>query len=800
MKKLLVFIILSACLSLSIQAQYTVSGIITDESSGKPLTGANIQLEHTFLGCTSDVMGHFKLQDMKPGAHTILISYIGYQPVRMPITIESDSQISIRMVPAPLLQEEVTILSTRISHGFAGTSDKLDKLTIRQRNMGKDIPFLVGISPSVTTTSDAGNDVGYSGLRIRGTDMSRINVTINGIPYNDPETQSVYWVDLPDFSSSIENIQIQRGVGTSTNGAAAFGASMNFQTQAIDPEPYAEIESSAGSFNTYKTRIAVGSGLIKDKFSFDARLSRISSDGYIDRASSLLKSYYLSGGYYSKNTIVRINTFSGYEKTYHAWEGVPGDSLETNRTFNPAGMYFDTNGIMQFYENQTDNYRQDHYQLIISQQIGDELILNLTGFLVKGKGYYESYKTGEDLSDYGDDFFIADSTVNESDLINQKWLDNDFAGLTFSALFEPGPKINFTVGGAFQVYDGDHFGTVIWARDALIVDKDRHWYENEGKKDEGNIYIKADYKLNSKISLFGDFQYRAISYKLNGIHDNLKEISLDKAFHFFNPKAGATFEINSRNSIYTLFGIANREPSRRNYLDADAGKEPESEVLYDYELGYTFKSTRAALNINGYAMLYHNQLVLTGEINNVGDPIMVNVPESYRLGLELEGSVLLVKKLTWEANMTLSRNKISDFTEYVDNWDTWGQESKHLGMTDLSFSPGIIVHNTFIYEPIERLRITLLSSYVSRQYIDNTSSEDRSLDPYFINNILFNYTIPAKFVREIGFDLMINNLTNAKYETDAWVYRYIFEGTEEKMDGFFPQSILNFMAGLRLSF
>jgi iron complex outermembrane receptor protein len=800
MKKIILAILFTCAGAVACRGQFTLSGKITDSQTGVLLAGANILIRNTFLGTTSGVDGIFHFKNLEPGTYHLIVSFMGYIPWSKELELSSDTVTDIPMARQSLMQEEVQIVSTRIVQGMPGTYQNVTRETISRMNLGKDIPFLLSSTPSLTTSSDAGNDIGYSGLRIRGTDITRINVTINGIPYNDPESHNVYWVDVPDLASSLDDVQIQRGVGTSANGAATFGGSINFKTQMVDPEPYARIESSFGSFNSMKNKIALGSGLVKDHWTFDARLSSIRSDGYIDRAYSRLKSYYVSGAYYDAKNLVKLISFAGDEETYHAWEGVPGDSLETNRTYNPAGEYIDDQGVIQYYDNQVDKYRQDHYQLLFSHEARKLLIFNAALFYVRGKGYYENYKTDQKLENYEQDIFEADSGVTRSDLVCQKWLDNYFTGITFSTLYNPSEKWQLTGGGAFNYYYGDHYGYVLWARDAIVRDKDKPWYTNTGQKTDFNVYVKGDYFVGKSLRLFGDLQFRNIHYRVKGIHDNLNQIDLDPVFNFFNPKLGAHYALSSRHVVYGLFGIANREPNRRNYLDADEGYQPRPERLYDYELGYTLHLENAEMGLNLYYMNYHDQLVLTGEINNVGDPIMVNVPESYRTGLEVSLSVLIIKNLMLEANLSLSRNKILNFTGYVDNWDTWGQDEHILGLTDISFSPAAIFNGLITYEPINDIKISFISKYVSKQYIDNSASDLRRLDPYFVNHFVFNYLIHTTLIPDIGFNVMVNNLFNAKYETDAWVYRYIYEGQESMMNGFFPQATMNYQVGLVLGF
>jgi iron complex outermembrane receptor protein len=652
-------------------------------------------------------------------------------------------------------------------------------------------------------TSDAGNGVGYTGISIRGTDLTRINVTMNGVPLNDAESQGVWFVDMPDLASSTENIQIQRGVGTSTNGAGAFGASINLLTSTLNQDPYGELSVSGGSYGTLKTTLRFGTGLLASKFCVDGRLSYLHSDGYIDRAFSNLKSYYLSAGYYGKSTTLKLITFSGYERTYQAWYGVPKDSLATNRTYNPAGEYTDKSGNLAYYDNQTDNYQQDHYQLIFSQQLMKNWNFNAALHYTKGRGYYENYEQNQTFSDYGlNNVVIGDSTIYTTNLVNRKMMDNDFCGVTFSTSYNIPELFKVTVGGAWNRYYGRHFGKITWAEYASNGDNDRNWYYNTGLKTDFNLYAKATWQVQKKLSLFTDLQYRHVGYKMEGTLDDLRSIDQDHLFNFFNPKAGLLLTLSNRHNLYASFGIANREPSRNNYKDADPDHIPAPERLYDYELGYNMTLPRFTLNTNVYYMNYSDQLVLTGEINNVGEAVMVNVPHSYRLGLEISAGIDIFRKLQWNVTATLSRNRILDFTEYVDSYDsTWtftGQQSTQLGETNLSFSPDILLGSVLTYKPMSNLSLSLNSRYIGKQNIDNTGNPERTLPGYFVNGFSAGYSFKTKLISEIGFNLAVNNLFNVKYESNAWVYQYYYNNQHYESNGYFPQALINFLFGITL--
>ncbi len=786
----------------TMSAQHTINGLVTDQKTGEPLPGAHLSAGNKSVSAVSDADGRFTLPKIKPGNISVRASFIGYKTYTRIINILHDTTLNIQMEGASLLGDEVNIIATRAQDKYPTAHTSISNKEISASNLGRDIPSLVQESPSTVVTSDAGNGIGYSAFTIRGTDLTRINVTVNSIPLNDAESQGVWFVDLPDMASSTGSIQIQRGVGTSTNGAGAFGASVNFLTSDLHQDPYGELDLSGGSYNTFKSTLRFGTGLITNKFSVDGRLSYIHSDGYIDRAFSNLKSYYLSGGYYGKNTTIKLITFSGYERTYQAWEGVPKDSLTTNRTFNPAGEYFDKSGNRAYYNNQTDNYQQDHYQLLFSQMLAKNLNFNLALHYTKGKGYYENYESGASFSDYGlADVTIKDSTITTSDLVNRKMMDNDFCGMTFSSNYTIPEMLKVTLGGAWNRYYGQHFGKVIWAEYASDGDNSRNWYYNTGLKKDFNIFVKGNFQIMKKLNLFADLQYRHVSYAMEGTLDNLRSLDQHHLFNFFNPKAGIFYTLNKQHEFYGSFGIANREPSRNNYKDGEPGQMPKHETLYDYEVGYSFRLPDFNLTANGYYMSYKNQLVLTGEINSVGEAIMVNVPHSYRAGLEISAKAgFFRKKLVLTVNATISKNVIKNFTNYIDKYDTnWvfqGQDTIYIGQTNLSFSPNTIFSGVLTYTPISQLSFSVNSKYVGKQYIDNSSAAGRSLKAYSVQGFTTTYSLKTKIFQEIGFNFTINNLFSNKYETNAWVYPFEIGGTVQEVNGYFPQATINFLVGI----
>ena len=798
------FVFLVSLYTCMVSAQYSVSGKITDES-GTPLTGANVILKNSEKGTSSGLKGEFVIKNVSAGNDTVVISYVGYRKYKAPVELSKDVHLDVKLQLSSILGDEVMVRATRAENSEPVAYTDVNKKDLKSRNLGQDIPILLSLTPSFVTTSDAGAGVGYTGFRIRGSDATRINVTINGIPLNDAESQGTYWVDLPDLVSSVDNIQIQRGVGTSTNGAGAFGASINLQTNTLEKDPYTEINSSAGSFNTFKNTVKVGSGLLKDHFSFDVRLSKISSDGYIDRAWSDLKSFFVSGGYYSENTVVKINIFSGLEHTYQAWNGVPSYLLDSARTYNSCGEYTDKNGNVQYYDNQTDNYQQDYYQFFFSHRFGNYLTVNAALHYTYGRGYYEEYVQDGELGYYLlDNVRLGDTTISSSDLIRQKWLDNGFYGTTFSASYKK-DRSDLTLGGAWNEYDGRHFGKVIWARFMSNGDKGHVWYRGSGVKTDFNIYGKYNYLLADGLNAYLDMQYRRVKHDIGGKDENQRLLDQSHTFDFFNPKVGLNYSLRDIHVFHFLFAVGNREPNRDNYKDAGPDDPPPtSEQMSDYEAGYDLHLKNFSTGVNFYYMKYRDQLILTGRINDVGNPIMTNVPRSYRTGIEYTVSWNIVKDLQWAANATVSSNKIMNFTEYVDEYDTswsWiGQRADTLGKTDIAFSPAVIANSRLQYSPFSGFNVSLITQFVGKQYIDNTSNNDRKLDSYLVNKLNFQYSFRLRNLADVELHFLINNLFNTLYENNAWVYSYYFGGVREQDNGYYPQAGVNFLGGVTLRF
>ena len=814
MKRIILTLLLQ-CLVFWGFAQFTLNGTVKSDS-GERLVGANLLISNSFSGTTSDVNGAFQFKNLKAGNYQLIISYMGYEKQTKDVQLTGNQALDVVLKQESILAEEVLVSANRVKEKTPVAFTTLEKSEIEKNNMGQDIPYLLSLTPSFVATSDAGTGVGYTNFRIRGTDMNRINVTVNGIPMNDAESHGTWWVDIPDLASSTDNIQVQRGVGTSTNGAAAFGATINLQTLTINKDASAGYSTSAGSFGTFKNTVGVSSGLIKGKFTFDARLSKVSSDGFIDRAASDLKSFFVSGGYFTGNTILKAIVFSGLENTYQAWNGVPSVRLNNDMTgmqrYADHGLYSqkqvdemvasnNRTYNLYTYPNQVDHYQQDHYQVLFSHQFNPSISLNASGFYTKGKGYYEEYKEDQKLADYLiTPLVVGGVAVTNSDLIRRKWLDNDFYGMTFS-INRKQETNEFTFGGGYSVYDGNHFGKVIWARNAGNSEINHQWYRGTGLKKDLNLFAKYNYELVENLNLFVDLQYRKIDYTIGGIDDDLRDLKQAHQFEFFNPKVGIYYQLSDKQNLYANFARANREPNRDNYVDADPkGKQPTFETLNDFELGYKFSATRLTFGANAYFMSYQNQLILTGEINDVGAPIMTNVDNSYRAGLELMAGLKLTEKLKLDVNMTFSKNKIKNFTDYVDDWDNGGQIANKLGTTDLAFSPDVIANSQLSWMAAKGLNVSLQSYSVSKQYIDNTSSNERKLNGYFLNNLKFTYRVQQKFAQEFNLHLMVNNLFDTKYENNAWVYSYMLGGERFAMDGYFPQAGINFMAGLDIKF
>lgn len=696
------------------------------------------------------------------------------------ITVNAQDSSSIRQL------NEVVINATRANQKTGMAFTNVYQKDIKKVNLGQDMPFLLNQLPSVVVSSDAGAGVGYTSIRIRGTDPTRINVTLNGVPYNDSESQGTYWVNMPDFASSAQSIQVQRGVGTSTNGAGAFGASININTLGYEQDAYGETNFTVGSYNTLKTNVLASTGLLNGHFVVDARLSKLSSDGYIDRASSDLKSFYVSAGYYGKNNFVRFNAFSGKEKTYQAWEGVPERFLKTNRTFNPYT-----------YDNQVDDYQQDHYQLISSFKLNNSWTFNPILHYTKGRGFYEQFLESQSFANYGlPNVIIGGDTIKRTDLVRRKWLDNDFYGATYSLDYQSNKKLSANIGGGWNKYDGDHFGEIIWARNASTSDIRYRWYESNSIKTDFNIFTKGYYQISEALNFFADLQYRTVSYDIKGVNDDRLDITQQSNYQFFNPKFGVNYQLSKTSSVYASYAVGNKEPSRQDFIDN--AQAPLAETLRDLEIGFRTAGQKLSFDANFYYMNYKNQLVLTGQVNNVGNTIRINVPESYRAGLELMANWKLAPRWALSANTTFCQNKIKNFTETIVNYDGDANQINNLSKTDISFSPNLIAGGQLSYNPVKDVELAFMTKYVSKQFMDNTSDDNRSLDAFFVNDFRASYSIKPKIVKELTFSLLVNNVFNHLYESNGYTYSYIYDKLVTTENFYYPQAGTNFLLAVKV--
>lgn len=811
------FSVLTTLGAMSAYGQYVVNGVVTDQETGEGLAGATVFLSEKKRAVT-DFNGAFTFKNVATGMYSVEIRYVGYENLIDDVEVKGDVTLRFELTPEPYVTDEVIVSATRADERTPATYSTVRKEEIESQNLGQDLPFLLNWTPSLVTTSDAGAGVGYTGLRIRGSDATRINVTINGIPLNDSESQGVFWVDIPDIASSTQNIQIQRGVGTSTNGAGAFGGTINLQTNSRQSEPYGEIINGAGSYGTWRHTVGFGTGLIDDKWTFDGRVSKITSDGYLDRASSDLKSYYLSGGYYGKNTMVKAIMFGGTERTYQSWYGTPEAVLENDTegieeviinneldeeqagNIRNAGRTFN----WYLYEDQVDDYKQDHYQLHIVQEFTDGLSAGFSLHYTYGRGFYEQYQRDDDFSGYGlPNLVIGDSTINTTDLIRRRWLDNDFYGFTYSLNYVPANNWDIVLGGAYNQYRGSHFGEIIWAAYSPDAFNEDRYYDNDGDKNDFNTYLKATWQITSHLSAYGDVQFRNIKYEAFGMDSDLRFIDIKEDFNFFNPKLGFTYQLDHRNSFYATFARTNREPVRTDFIDSPA--LPEHETLNNLELGYKMLKKNIQLNANFYLMDYENQLVLTGSVNDVGSSLRENVDNSYRMGIEVQSGWMITEQLQWNANLTLSRNKIDEFTEvvydYGPGWDGYQAIETMHHDTDISFSPEIIAGSQLFYRPVNGLELGFFTKYVGDQYLDNTSNANRKIDDYLVNDIRVSYSLKPSFLREMNISLLVNNIFDELYSSNGYTFGYMAgPGYVVRENYYFPQAETNFLASLTLKF
>jgi len=803
-----VFILLMTCNTVSGQRTAgTITGRVTD-AEGHPLAGASVIIESLMTGVATDNDGRYALRSLREGTYEVRISYTGYEPFDTVVAVTGTGPVraDAALDEALFVAEEVIVRGSRAGARTPMAHSTVRSEELRERDLTRDMPFLLSLTPSVVETSDAGTGIGYTSLRIRGTDASRINITLDGIPLNDSESQQVFWVDLPDLASSTGSIQVQRGVGTSTNGAGAFGASVNISSMTPPSEGGASADASYGSFNTSRLSAKAWTGMLGDRFNMMVRASQIHSDGYVDNSKADIRSAMVSGVWSAPSDLIRFNVITGDQKTGISWWGVPAEVLPENRRYNPAGEYVDANGVTRYYEDETDVYTQNHYHLFHTHLFPGRVSLNTGIHLTTGRGYYEEQKSDVDLFEYGlAGMFPSDPVIDESDVVQRKWLDNIFYGAVWS-LIKQGNNTEWTLGGALNRYDGDHFGRLKWMEYPGNLPPGYEWYRNSGLKDELNVYGKMNTVVSGSLSAFLDLQLRNISYRFEGPDDDMKELDGSHRFLFFNPKAGLFWSNGSGSEAFVSAAVAHREPARADYKDAagDPAATPGRERLTDFEGGYSFRNSRAAVGVNLYYMWYNDQLVPTGKISSTGYPIMTNVPESYRTGVEFSGSYRPSPLAAIRMNLTLSRSSIRDFRNYYFNYNTddWSEEYLHsdLGTVDIAYSPRLTGSAELEVNPAERLSVRLTGKYVGQQYFDNTMSPDRTIDPYFVSNLSAAYGIEMKKAGELTFRFMVNNLFNTVYENNAYGGMWTEDGEEKTWAYYFPQAGINYTAGISLSF
>lgn len=769
-------------------------------ASGEAIPGASVRLKGLSIGTATGTDGHFALDVPAAGNYTVQITAVGFVPYMQPVTVPLSEALQVILHESTRQLEQVTVYSLR---EYPVTQTKVSAEDLSKLNVAQDMPILLNFTPSMVTTSDAGAGVGYTGMRIRGSDASRINVTVNGIPLNDAESHGVFWVNMPDLASSVQGITIQRGVGSSVNGAGAFGASVHLETNRPSEKAFARLSNSYGSFNTWRHNVEVNTGRLPNRMAFYGRLSKISSDGFIDKASADLRSFFLSANYLTKRGTLTANIFSGKEVTFQAWNGVPEERLRAGeRTYNELARY----------DNEVDNYQQDHYQLIWNEQLNPRWRTNLALHYTRGRGYFEQYREGDALSRYGlQPLVIGGQTISETDLIRRRWLDNHFFGGVWSADYQSaqtrgnGPALTATVGGGWNRYEGKHFGEVIWARFMSNGNIRHRYYDNDAIKTDFNAYAKANWQFSQGWYLYGDMQMRKVGYTFLGLaadaQSNIFNATQTDNLLFFNPKGGLRYE-KDRHHAYASYAVANREPNRDDYTQSSVRSRPAHETLHNIEIGYGYTLPKVAFQVNYYRMNYLNQLIVTGQINDVGAYTRQNVPDSYRTGLEAQVRVQPAKWITWEANLTLSRNRIGRFVEYTDQFDAaWNPlpqiQTVH-EQTDIALSPNVIGASQLIFKPKKGLECGLLTKHVGRQFLDNTSNSQRAIAAYWVTDLRINYEFGTKLFPKIGINLLVNNMFDRLYESNGYTFGWVQNGTPTRSNYYYPQAGTNFLVGVTL--
>jgi iron complex outermembrane receptor protein len=800
------------CSTLFSQAQ-SIYGIVRDLASGKALSNVIISKTDDAIAllAITDSSGYFsiKAQSSAPASYTFQLP--GYLSSVYPLQ-PSNNPWRITLMPETYYLDAAQVKGMRAENNAPTTFVNLSKKDIKEQDFSKDFPYLLQMTPSVVVFSDAGTGIGYTGMRIRGVDQTRINVTINGVPVNDAESQGVFWVDLPDIASSVESVQIQRGIGTSANGPSAFGGSINVKTDHLPKEAFSLINLGYGSFNTYRGTVQMGTGELSNGWNMSGRMSLIQSDGFIDRSTSDLNSWYLSSSKKLKKGQLKINVFSGHERTYQAWNGVPQpkfmhDSVELDRYIQQLDLSeFDSTHLSNSkpdryneftYKNQVDDYRQTYYQLFYQHRFRPNILLNAGLYYTRGEGYYEEFKKDESFADYGLTPIQLDTTeINQTNLVRRRWLDNHLMGALYNLHYQTG-NWNFTAGGSAQRYTGHHFGEVIWANFASDALPDHEFYRNRAIKDEWSQYVKVDYQYQ-KWRWFGDVQLRGVHYQFVGPDRNLIQTNREVFLLFFNPKAGLTYDISKRENAYLSAGLANREPVRADFINSGPESAPKPERMFNIEGGYRYMNSELQINLNGFLMYYQDQLVLTGKVNDVGAYTRTNIAESYRTGVESSFGFRITDHLIWSGNLAWSLNKIPEFTEYVDDWTNWGQQVRidHKN-TDLAFSPEWVGSSDVSWMPAKGVNLHWTVPFMSRQYLDNTSSMDRSLDPVLVNNLSVQWEIPKKKlntqIKKLTLSAAVNNVENGSYAPNGYTFSAVIKGKREHFNYVYPQAGRHFM-------
>ncbi len=812
MKSLVTILLSFICLAAG-YAQHTLNGTITD-AKGQPLQGATIRLSDAELITISDLDGVFMFNNVEEGQYTIQVSYVGLEDQEQRVDLRSSKYLQIALAQDDYQLDEIYISANQLDVESPFSYTQVEEEELNLKNLGQDIPFLLEHTPSMVVTSDAGAGVGYSGLRIRGSDATRVNVTINGVPLNDSESHGVFWVNLPDFASSVKDLQVQRGVGSSTNGSGSFGGTIALNTSGISADPYINLGLTNGSYGTQKYAVEASSGLLGGQYSVEGRFSKLLSDGYIDRASSDLQSFYISAAKLGENHSLRLNVISGDERTYQSWFGAPearvtGDQEALiDHYFTNLGSTYQTpaDSINLFssdrrynyylYDDQVDDYGQDHFQLIYHLQASEDLTLNATAHYTKGRGFFEEFRVDDDLQDYG----ITDAAVSSSDLVRRRWLDNDFYGAIVNAEYRLAASSTLLFGAGYNRYIGDHFGELISAVALPSLAEQQPYYESVGNKQDFNVYTKLETQLSESLGLYADLQLRTIGYQSEGIDNDGTPIDVDEDYSFFNPKLGMHYQLSAQDRIYGSFAVAHREPVRSDFIDAVGTAIPNPERLFDFELGYRRASTSYAFHANLYFMDYKDQLVVTGAVNDVGGAVRTNVADSYRLGLELSLDWQLNERLMWSPNITFSQNRISEFNDVVVDFADFSLVETTMQNTDIAFSPNIVAGQRLTYTPIAGAGVTWQSKYVGQQFLDNTSNESRTLDAYWVNDLILAYGLADRgFLKHVSIKLMVNNVLSERYASNGYTFSYIF-GSKVTENYLYPQAGRHYLVGLDFRF